>query len=116
LPTFVQVTRVAALTVSENGLKEPPPPEIVTLASAIGLQAGEGLGLGEALGEGLGLGEGVCASEMVVPAMRRIVLMITAARRTPNGCFVKLLIIIFSLVPFVGAQSEGMQVASTNGW
>jgi hypothetical protein len=40
LPTFVQVTRVAALMVSENGLKAPPPPEIVTLASAIGLQTG----------------------------------------------------------------------------
>ena len=49
--------------VSENGLKEPPPPEIVTFSAATGLQAGctvgEGLALGEGLAEGLGLGDGL---------------------------------------------------------
>lgn len=51
--------------VSENGLKEPPPPAIVTFAAATGLQTGCGLGLGdglvpgEGLGEALGLGEGL---------------------------------------------------------
>jgi hypothetical protein len=58
---LVQVTRVPALTVNENGLKAPPPPVIVTLAVAVGLQPGCGLGLGEglALGKGLGLGDGL---------------------------------------------------------
>ena len=45
------------------GLKGPPPPLIVMLADAIGLQpgCGEGLGLGESpgLGDALGLGEGL---------------------------------------------------------
>ncbi len=47
--------------VSENGLKAPPPPAIVTLAVLVKAQLGSGLGLGEglALGEGLGLGDGV---------------------------------------------------------
>jgi hypothetical protein len=66
LPVLVQVTRVAALIVSEDGLNEPPPPAIDMLALAIGLQFGDGLGdglvpgdgdgLAEGLGEGLGLG------------------------------------------------------------
>jgi hypothetical protein len=44
--------------VSENGLKPPPPPAIVTLAVLVKAQLGNGLGDGLALGEGLGLGEG----------------------------------------------------------
>jgi hypothetical protein len=61
LPVLVQVTRVAALMVSENGLKPPPPPAIVTLAVLVKAQLGSGLGLGDglALGDGLGLGDGV---------------------------------------------------------
>jgi hypothetical protein len=64
------------LIVNENGLNAPPPPVIVTLAVAIGLQAGCGLGLGEglALGEGLGLGDGlgVWASISAAPMLRKI--------------------------------------------
>ena len=80
MPTLVQVTCVAALMVSENGLKEPPPPAIVTLAAATGLQAGCGLGLGDglvpgdglALGDGLGLGEGLTwARARVEPRPRK---------------------------------------------
>jgi len=83
LPTFVQVTCVAALMVSENGLNEPPPPAIVTLVVAVGMQAGCGFGLGEglALGEGLGLGEGVCAGEIVALAQRAIALRAATAQR-----------------------------------
>jgi hypothetical protein len=66
---LVQVTRVVALMVSEEGLNEPPPPAIDMLAVPVGTQLGcglgeglelgpgEGLGLGEIPGEGLGLGE-----------------------------------------------------------
>jgi len=52
--------------VSEKGLKDPPPPVMVTLAVPVKAQPGNGFGLGEglALGEGLGLGEGLAwASE-----------------------------------------------------
>ena len=58
MPVLVQVTRVAALMVSENGLKAPPPPAIVTFAVLVNAQPGSGLGDGLAFGEGLGLGEG----------------------------------------------------------
>jgi hypothetical protein len=70
--------------VSENGLKEPPPPEIVTPAEPVGVQVcglGDGLGLGEklGLGDGLGLGEGLIpwAKVRFAPTPRRI-----KARRT----------------------------------
>jgi hypothetical protein len=49
--------------VSENGLKAPPPPAIVTLVAATGLQTGIGLGLGEELALGLGLGDGLVLGE-----------------------------------------------------
>ena len=52
---LVQVTRVLALMFRVVGLNEPPPPAMVIVVLAIGLQPGDGLGL--TLGEGLGLGE-----------------------------------------------------------
>jgi hypothetical protein len=50
---------VLALILNEVGLNEPPPPEIVMLASPVGLQLGEGEGLGLGDGLGLGLGDGL---------------------------------------------------------
>ena len=40
LPTFVQVTRVPAFTVSTLGWKGPPPPVIATLETAVASQVG----------------------------------------------------------------------------
>ncbi len=40
LPTFVQLTRVPAFTLSKLGLKDPPPPAIATLLIAVALQVG----------------------------------------------------------------------------
>jgi hypothetical protein len=59
LPVLVQVTRVPASMASKLGLKEPPPPAIVTLENAIGSQIGCGLGLGLGLWPGLGDGLGL---------------------------------------------------------
>ncbi len=89
--------------VSEVGLNEPPPPAIVMLALAMGLQPGDGLGLGEglglalgdglglgdglALGEGLGLGLGPCASVTVAPALKKIALMATTTHWIQSFCF-----------------------------
>jgi hypothetical protein len=93
LPTLVQVTWVAALMVSEKGLKEPPPPAIVTLVAAAGMQAGCGFGLGEglvpgdglALGEGLALGDGLglipCAKARVEPTLKK-----RRVRRMASAC------------------------------
>jgi hypothetical protein len=79
LPVLVQVTCVPASIVNENGLKEPPPPEMVTPAEPVGVQVcglGDGLGLGErpGLGDGLGLGEGLTpwAKIPLGPAPRKI--------------------------------------------
>src|SRR5436190_12791857 len=71
LPTFVQVTRMVALIVSEVGLNGPPPPAIVILAVPVAAQVGCGLGdglmPGEGLGDGLmpgeGLGDGLMPGE-----------------------------------------------------
>ena len=73
LPTFVQVTRVPASIVSENGLNEPPPPEIVTLRVATTLQLGCPPGLGD--------GEGVCATVSVAKTLRNIALSAKIAAR-----------------------------------
>jgi len=83
--------------VSEVGLNEPPPPAIVMLALAMGLQPGDGLGLalgdglglgdGLALGEGLGLGLGPCASVTVAPALKKIALMATTTHWIQSFCF-----------------------------
>jgi hypothetical protein len=97
LPTFVQVTRVLALMLSEPGLNEPPPPVIVMLALPVGLQLGEGLGLGEGLalglGDGLALGEGLGlgvpstrASDTVAPALRNNTPTMATANWIQNGC------------------------------
>jgi hypothetical protein len=51
--------------VSELGLKEPLPTDM--LALAMGLQLGSGLGLGEALGLGEGLGS--CARAEFAPTL-----------------------------------------------
>ena len=79
------------MMVRENGLKEPPPPAMVTLAAASGLQAGVRLGLGEGLalgeelalglGEELGLGEGVCAWDIGALRAMEIAVMATTAQR-----------------------------------
>jgi hypothetical protein len=50
---LVQVTRVLALMFSEVGLNGPPPPAMVMLVLAIGLQPGDGLGLTDGLGLGV---------------------------------------------------------------
>ena len=90
---MVQVTRVAALMVRENGLNDPPPPAIVTLAVLVKAQLGNGLGLGEGLvpGEGLALGDGLgleaWASDCVAPALRKMTPSATAANWTQNGRF-----------------------------
>jgi hypothetical protein len=98
--------------VSENGLKEPPPPAIATLAVPVTLQVGIGLGDGLALGEGLGegLGLGVWARAWVAPMLRKITPSVAAAPRIQNGRFgsgerpdfvvwslSKMVLIIFSL-------------------
>ena len=49
--------------VSEVGLNGPPPPAIVMLAFAIGLQLGPGDGLGDGLMPGEGLGDGLMPGE-----------------------------------------------------
>jgi hypothetical protein len=68
---LVQVTRVPASIESMVGLKEPPPPAIVILALAIGLQLGCGLGEGLGPGDGLGLGDGL--GDGVTPAVPALV-------------------------------------------
>jgi hypothetical protein len=73
--------------VNENGLKEPPPPAIVTFAVPVTAQVGMGLGEGLALGDGLGLGEGlgVWASVWVAPIVRKIAPRVATAHRFQNG-------------------------------
>ena len=60
------------MTVKENGLKEPPPPAIVTFAAPVATQVGNGLGEGLAFGDGLGLGLGVWANAWVALNSRKI--------------------------------------------
>jgi hypothetical protein len=73
--------------VNENGLKEPPPPAIETLAVPVTAQVGIGLGEGLAPGEGLGLGEGlgVWASIWLAPTVRKIAPRVLTAHRIQNG-------------------------------
>ncbi|MEO5721022.1 MAG: hypothetical protein ABIR71_06080 [Chthoniobacterales bacterium] len=68
---FVQVTCVPALILSEFGLNEPLPTDMLALpvgsqlGKGVGLAEGEGLALGDgvALGDGLAVGEGVALGD-----------------------------------------------------
>jgi hypothetical protein len=87
--------------VNEVGLNGPPPPEIVMLALAIGLQLGPGDGLGDGLmpGDGLGLGDGLMpgdglgdglgpwASVTVAPALKKSTPMMRTTHWIQSGCF-----------------------------
>jgi hypothetical protein len=70
---------------SENGLKAPPPPAIVTLAVLVATQLGSGLGLGDGLGLGEGLGLEAWAHVCVTPALRKITLTMTTANWIQSG-------------------------------